>query len=167
MSDPNYILDYDLSASSGARFLNHILDLLSVFILFFLAIVLMGIIVTILGINGIGTWIDGLGDFAWDIIALILLLFYYLITEAFFGRSLGKFVTGTIVVNKNGKKPDFGAILKRTLCRLIPFDPLSFLGSRGWHDSMSDTYVVNKKGLEESIKSFHELKLIGIQESDL
>lgn len=67
---------------------------------------------------------------------------------------------------KNGEKPSFSVIFKRTLCRLIPFDGFSFLGSRGWHDSISDTYVVEKKSLEESVKMFHDLKLIGLPKSE-
>ncbi|OXG09556.1 RDD family protein [Flavobacterium araucananum] len=90
----------------------------------------------------------------------------YLVMEWFFGRSFGKLMTGTIVVDKNGIKPGFDVIFIRTLCRLIPFDPLSFLGKSGrlWHDSLSNTYVVNKKVLDENVKMFHEFNLIGIKE---
>jgi len=37
-------------------------------------------------------------------------------------------------------------IAQRTLCRLIPFDALSFLfnDSVGWHDTLSKTRIVNK-----------------------
>jgi hypothetical protein len=36
----------------------------------------------------------------------------------------------------------------RTLSRFIVFEALSYLGSvsRGWHDSLSGTYVVKKRG---------------------
>ncbi len=88
---------------------------------------------------------------------------YYTLTEGFFGRSVGKFITGTVVVDENGVKINLGSALKRSLCRLIPFDGLSFFGSRGWHDSITETYVVEKKALEESIKMFYDFKLIGIE----
>ena len=88
--------------------------------------------------------------------------------ESLSGRTLGKLITGTIVVNENGKKPDFGTVFKRSLCRLIPFNAISFLFNPGlgWHDSISDTYVVNKKSLEESLKMFHDFQLIGVQEEN-
>lgn len=90
-------------------------------------------------------WLGNMSDFEGQILFVAICIFYYSFSEGIFGRSLGKFITGTIVVDENGQKPSFGTIFKRTLCRLIPFDALSFLGSRGWHDSISDTYVVNKK----------------------
>ena len=44
--------------------------------------------------------------------------------------------------------------------RLIPFEILSFLGmpARGWHDSISKTFVVNKNLLDEKKKQFYSLK---------
>ena len=56
-----------------------------------------------------------------------------------------------MVVNVHGAKPSVNAIIKRTLCRFIPFEPFTFLGlnSRGWHDSFSKTYVVKKHLLLE------------------
>ena len=42
-------------------------------------------------------------------------MFYYSTTEALFGRSLGKFITGTDIIDENGVKPDFGTIFKRNL----------------------------------------------------
>jgi uncharacterized RDD family membrane protein YckC len=168
MSNSTYILDDDLLASSGTRFLNYILDVTFFILLFLFVIVVLGIIIGLFGLNSFGLWLDSMGDLGWNVIGVAILMFYYCTTEGLFGRSLGKFITGTIVVDENGEKPDFGTILKRSLCRVIPFDGFSFLGSgRGWHDSLSDTYVVNKKALDESLKMFHELKLIGVQETDL
>jgi uncharacterized RDD family membrane protein YckC len=167
MSNSIYILDDNLLASSGARFLNYIIDVISFVVLFFLIIMFLGVLIGLFELTGLGAWLDNLGDLGWNIIGIIILMSYYLLTEGLLGRSLGKLITGTVVVDENGEKPDFGTILKRSLCRLIPFDAFSFLGSRGWHDSMSDTYVVDKKALDESVKMFHELKLIGVQEAEV
>jgi uncharacterized RDD family membrane protein YckC len=48
------------------------------------------------------------------------------------------------IVDASGNKPSFGKIVGRNFARLIPFEACSFLGSsaRGWHDSLSGTYVV-------------------------
>ncbi len=80
-----------------------------------------------------------------DIIyAVLISLFYYIGLESLFGRTVGKLVTGTIVVNELGSKASFGQIIGRSFARLIPFEAFSFLGStgRGWHDSLPKTYVI-------------------------
>lgn len=71
-------------------------------------------------------------------------LLYYITFESLFGRTIGKFFTGTKVIDYNESKPNFKRILIRNLCRLIPLDALSFIFSTdGWHDSISKTYVIN------------------------
>ncbi len=79
------------------------------------------------------------------LIGFILTAIYYVTFEALTGRTPGKYITKTRVVNMEGEKPDFPTILIRTLCRFIPFDSLSFLftESTGWHDRFSGTRVVN------------------------
>ncbi|MDX6181380.1 RDD family protein [Flavobacterium sp. Fl-77] len=164
MNDSIYILDDALVASSGKRFLNYIIDMIFFVIAMYLFGLFLGILIA-LGFEGVSFWMQGLGDLGWNLIGITILLVYYTLTEGFFGRSVGKFITGTVVVDENGEKINFGSALKRSLCRLIPFDGLSFFGSRGWHDSITDTYVVEKKALEESIKMFHDFKLIGVEEA--
>lgn len=75
------------------------------------------------------------------------LFLYYPLTEYFYGKSVGKMLTRTSVVSVTGEKPSFLQILGRTLCRLIPFEALSFFSDRavGWHDSFSDTRVVKDR----------------------
>ena len=67
------------------------------------------------------------------------------------------------MVDINGEKPGTQEILIRSLCRLIPFDAFSFLGApdKGWHDSISKTYVVKKTLLEDKKKQFYSLDEIG------
>ncbi|WP_430454172.1 hypothetical protein [Rhodopirellula europaea] len=46
----------------------------------------------------------------------------------------------------DGGKAGFGKILGRSLARMIPFDPLSYLfGDKrlGWHDTLSGTRVID------------------------
>lgn len=166
MSNSTYILDDKLLVSGGQRFLNYLLDNIFVLALIFLLAAFLGFFASLLGLNGLVNWMGNIGDLEGRILFILFTIIYYTVTEGLFGRSLAKLITGTIVVDENGEKPDFGTILKRSLCRIIPFDGLSFLGSsgRGWHDSMSDTYVVNKKALDEEVKIFHEFNLIGVQE---
>jgi uncharacterized RDD family membrane protein YckC len=166
MSNSTYILDETLLASGGQRFLNYILDFIFVTIIFVLICLFLGILIGLFGLDGLKNAMDGMGDSGWNLVLVVIYLSYFFITEGIFGRSIGKLITGTVLVDENGEKPDFGTVVKRSFCRLIPFDNFSFLGSRGWHDSISDTYVVNKKALEEEVRLFHELKLIGVTEAE-
>jgi uncharacterized RDD family membrane protein YckC len=69
---------------------------------------------------------------------------YYFLFELAFGRTPGKFLTGTKVVDFNDRKPDFKTLFIRNLCRFIPFNGISFLvGNEGWHDSISKTNVIH------------------------
>lgn len=168
MSNSTYIIDDKLLVSSGQRFLNYLLDNIFVLTLSFILGVFLAFFGTILGLDGLLIWLDNIGNIEGRVIFVVITILYYTVSEGLFGRSLAKLITGTVVVDENGEKPSFGTIFKRSLCRIIPFDGLSFLGSgRGWHDSISDTYVVSKKALDEEVRMFHEFKLIGIQETDL
>ncbi|KAF2507916.1 RDD family protein [Flavobacterium zhairuonense] len=164
MSNSTYVLDDKLLASTGQRFLNYILDTAVVFVLVFCLGIFLALLATLLGLPGLLSWLENISTLEDRLLFILINIIYYVFTEGLFGRSVGKLITGTVVVDENGLKPAFDVILKRSLCRIIPFDGLSFFGSRGWHDSISDTYVVNKKDLEEELKSFYEFNLIGNNE---
>lgn len=71
---------------------------------------------------------------------------YYAFMETKYQKTIGKFITKTKVVNKNGTKPQGGDILRRTFCRLIPFDRISFLFTpNGFHDRLSDTILIKEE----------------------
>ncbi len=71
---------------------------------------------------------------------------YYALMETKYQKTIGKWITKTKVVNKNGTKPQGSAILRRTFCRLIPFDRISFLFTpNGFHDRLSDTTVIKEE----------------------
>ncbi|MDX6190801.1 RDD family protein [Flavobacterium sp. Fl-318] len=166
MSNTTYILDDNLIASNGSRFLNYILDIIFIMLSAFILTFIFAILSNLLEWDGLNEWLINMSDLESQLVFVIISILYYVFTEGLFGRSIGKFITGTVVVDENGEKPGFGAIFKRSLSRLIPFDAFSFLGSRGWHDSFSDTYVVGNKALKESIKTFKEFELIGVKENE-
>ncbi|MDY8134083.1 RDD family protein [Aquimarina sp. 2201CG5-10] len=129
-------------ASRDKRFANHILD--TIFLLIFNVVlgVLLGIILAV--------WSpDSLTAFEEDNIFINYFftfvggMIYYTFFEITTGRTLGKLITGTKVVDEQGNKPDAWTIFVRTLCRFIPFDAFSFLADdSGWHDTLSKTKVV-------------------------
>jgi len=123
-------------AGAGLRFANRLID---------------GVMVLVVLVKGLGSlyyWINQ--DLVADSPALIyvfeipLLLMYYLLLESIFNTTAGKCATNTTIVNDSGGRPAFGQVLGRTFCRLIPFEAFSFFGAgaRGWHDSITNTYVV-------------------------
>lgn len=75
---------------------------------------------------------------------------YYILLEYYFQRTVGKFMTDSLVVNEYGERPDLTAICLRTAIRIIPFEAISFLWSdenRWWHDQWAGTYVISKDEL--------------------
>ncbi|SDC79406.1 RDD family protein [Pedobacter soli] len=71
------------------------------------------------------------------------LFFYYLISEGIFNTSMGKIILGNTIVDEIAGRPNTKQRIGRTFARLIPFEALSFIFLyRGWHDSITETYVV-------------------------
>lgn len=84
--------------------------------------------------------------------------------EYYLGRTLAKYITGTKVISIDGEKPTFMQILGRTFSRIVPFDALSFLGENGWHDSWSDTRVIDIKKYTTETQMKREIENIGVKE---
>lgn len=73
---------------------------------------------------------------------------YYILAEYLFkGKTVGKIITKTRVVTLNGERPTFNQIFGRSFARVIPFEPLSYLGDspNGWHDRLSETIVIDEQ----------------------
>ena len=72
---------------------------------------------------------------------------YYLFFEGIWARTPGKWLLGTRVVSRDGTKPPFLRIVRRTLARLVPFEQFTFLDEiPGFHDRASKTLVINTRG---------------------
>jgi len=76
------------------------------------------------------------------VLGLIILVAYYVFFEGIWARTPGKFLCGTVVVSQSGERASFGQVVGRTLCRLIPFEALSFFSESGLHDTIPKTRVV-------------------------
>ncbi len=115
--------------NKGIRLVNLIVDMLMILI-----------IAKILKSTGIGLDIS--------LVILMVFLAYYFIMESFTGRTVGKMITKTRVVDAQKTKPGILRIFFRTLLRLNPFDAYSYLfGSEiGAHDSLSKTWIVRNAG---------------------
>ncbi|OMP29968.1 RDD family protein [Mangrovimonas sp. DI 80] len=76
-------------------------------------------------------------------LGLILYLVYYGTLEFYFHRTLGKYLSRTKVVDRDGGEITFLTIFKRTISRLIPIDIFYYLFSKkGLHDRLSNTLVI-------------------------
>lgn len=86
------------------------------------------------------------------VVSYILMVLYFVSTEYLLdGKSLGKFLTKTRVIRTNGEALTFSRVLGRSLARIIPFDAISIFFNESntmWHDSLSDTIVVEDRGAE-------------------
>ena len=134
MADGEWDEEELVAAGPGSRLVNYLFDVLAL-------LLLASAVGAILGALGLRAWM--VGESSSLLIAFLISMAYYCLLEGLTSRTLGKFITGTYVVTDEGLKPGFAAIVRRTLCRFIPLEILSFLfSSIGLHDRLSNTRVV-------------------------
>ena len=90
---------------------------------------------------------------------LLLAVAYFVVPEWRWGRTLGKLITGTVIVNVHGGTPGIGQVLVRTVFRLFEVNPLiaggipaglaAAFGKRKQRigDMVANTYVIFSKDL--------------------
>ncbi len=129
------------TASTWRRFFDVLIDTF----FFYLAAVVVGMV---LGILGLSRYLNE-NDLIAYVFAYGLYFCYYFFFEAAFQRTPGKFITGTKVVTSDGLMPSTRAIALRTLSRLVPFEPISYYTGKDeaqkrtwWHDRWTGTRVV-------------------------
>jgi len=129
-------------AKTGRRIANFLLDLFFIFCISFILIVLILITDSILGakINPDIFFESIFGLFYFTFVFMT----YFILCESSTGRTIGKFLTKTYVVDEFGKLPSIKSVTVRSISRLFPFDPISFLFGdvEGWHDKVSKTKVI-------------------------
>lgn len=156
---PSTVVEYDGMLNSivshGARIGNLIIDSI--------VILLLQILIIIISDEYDFYFVFELNGY---VFSFTVFFFYYLFLESIFGITIGKMITGTKVVSKEGYKADGTSILARTICRLVPLEAFSFLGddSSGWHDKWSGTKVVKRSFrhkvheniIDEGLEEFEE-----------
>jgi len=130
-------------ASLGKRFANYLIDQLVMVLLFVIIGIVAGVFIAFSDPDALEMF-DEINRVTEWVASIIMGLLYYVGLEATTGRTIGKYITKTKVINENGDTPKFGTVFIRTLCRFIPFEQFSYFGDdqRGWHDSLSKTRVV-------------------------
>ncbi|CAN5391372.1 hypothetical protein BH10PSE17_BH10PSE17_09420 [soil metagenome] len=122
-------------AGRGRRFGTFVVD----YLCFLAAATMLGVT---LGLAFGQPAIDVLDKIPNIVVGVPLLLAYYCFFEGIWSRTPGKWIFGTKVFTDTGERPSLARIAKRTLCRFIPFEALTFFGKQGLHDSISKTMVM-------------------------
>ena len=134
-----------IPASTGKRFLNYLIDLLS----FWLLIVIAGVCIAIVSPSVIENIDDSPGFNLMDrIITLVLYGTYMGIIEGLFkGKSLGKLITNTRAVHLDGSKIGWDKSFARSFSRAVPFCVFSAFGTpcNPWQDRWTSTMVIDEK----------------------
>lgn len=120
-------------ASRGLRFANFLID--------YVVIILLMVFT--------GPFLFGAAALSEQLVSNLIGIFYFVLYYFIFetltkGKTIGKYITRTRAIMENGDLPTVGNILKRSLCRLIPFEPFSMFGQWAWHDSIPDMVVVKE-----------------------
>lgn len=139
------------------RFFNFIIDMIILSVILFIGLV---IFIANTSPNDAKDFMNRfMVDSMWQYtVTSCITLLYYNFLEITTSRTIGKFCTNTIVVDENGDRATYEAVMIRSLIRIIPLYWVSFIifPSRGLHDVISKTYVVNKNLLEEKKKQFYD-----------
>ncbi|MCB9234684.1 MAG: RDD family protein [Bacteroidia bacterium] len=120
------------------RFLNYLVDLIGIAATWF-------IFLFVLFAFGMEDDHFFLTDNGSNLLFLCATLVYYTFMEGTFGKTLGKLITGSRVIDQYGNKPGYLKAFIRSACRLIPFEVFSCFSDQGWHDSIPKTWVVSNK----------------------
>jgi uncharacterized RDD family membrane protein YckC len=140
------------STSSGKRFANFIIDTIIYYILVSIVSLVVLVPMMIKDPDSIDVESSSFTVITYAIVFSVIIGYYWFFEFVCKGRTIGKFITGTRAIMLGGDKLTSKAAFLRTLSRLVPFEPFSYLGSNtGWHDSWTDTYVVNEREYQDAL----------------
>lgn len=161
----NIRITKDMLASKGKRLANFVIDYIIRIILIFVLSLFVAIYAYLVGSEDILNAMENISTLTEYLIAFLMLIIYYVVFESINGRTIGKYITNTKVLMIDGSKAQSDKIVLRTLSRIVPFEFLSFLGSddTGWHDTWTDTVVVDLKKYEEIKNSRNSISEIGVE----
>lgn len=141
-----------VTVKPSKRFGHFIVDIICINIFSFVAGIFFAIFIPQLDLN------NKLNQY---LVGALLFVIYYFASEVMMQTTLGKKATDCVVIDEFGDKPSATQIFSRSISRIIPFEAFSCLGdpSRGWHDSISETYVVEKSELAKMLAIRDEFEL--------
>lgn len=132
------------TVSIGKRFIHFVIDYI------FVSFLLLPLLGALIGIVSAMTGVDrsSMNKILINyrlLLAAGTMILYYVLFEYFLNKTIGKFLTRSIVVTETDAKPSFKSCLLRTLIRFVPFEPFSILSSdsKMWHDKWTKTVVTS------------------------
>lgn len=129
-------------ASIGQRLLNVIVDIVAFYIVTFIAGVVAGLIGAAMQSNS-DRVLPGVVQLIFLFAFLAIYVLYYTLLEGSKGKTLGKLLTKTKVVQIDGSPLGYKKAFVRSLCRLVPFEFISvFFGGLMWHDQWAYSMTV-------------------------
>jgi len=135
-----------VQASAGKRFANYIID-----IIIFVVVAVVAMFVAMIVNPALAETLSQENSeptLTYNLVMIFFMVLYWFGVEAIFkGKTLGKLITGTRAVNEDGSNLTAKAALLRSLCRMVPFEAFSALGSPSypWHDKWAKSYVIDEK----------------------
>ncbi|SHL90031.1 RDD family protein [Chryseobacterium polytrichastri] len=156
----------DNRASTSTRFANYIIDLIVLIVINAILSFASLIIYSFTSINFFYFYNNG--GLLWEFFTgnLISFIYYFLWEKYSNGRTVGKYITNTKTISIDGNDVTTQQVLYRTLSRIVPFDALSFLGGgNGWHDSWSDTRVINVNNYLAEKQAKDDINSLGTKEN--
>jgi len=150
-------------ASAGIRFANFFLDRIFIQVIYYSLIFIFAVIYAIIYGEELDTE-NNTVTFVFVFMYLAISFSYFYFMEYYLGKTIAKFITSTKVISIDGNKPTPKQIIARTFSRAVPFDSLSFLGQNGWHDSWSDTRVIDIKNYEAEKQTKSDIDSLGNKE---
>ena len=146
MSETDLLVDFTndaIPADKGLRFANFIIDIILFYAISFIIGILMAVVAPSLIVNE-----NGGASILLNVIIFIVYVLYFTVFEGLTnGKTLGKLITKTRAVKEDGSPITFADAFKRSLSRLVPFEPLSAFGDRLWHDKWTKTIVIKENRL--------------------
>ncbi len=153
LADESYDLPQYVYAGQGQRFLNWLIDnLLMRFGLSYLSGLVIGVLLEAIAPEFLNIIAYSNGAISSELIALGVMIgylnyivYYTLCEKLFKGYTLGKIITGTRAVRRDGRELTIKNALLRSLSRCVPFEVLSGFSTLTWHDSWTDTMVIKSR----------------------
>lgn len=133
-------------ASGGKRFANYLIDRIAVYLVWnYLLIKLFTPALRLVYQTTHSMELIYVVSYAFTIAFFIFILAVLESTTG--GKTLGKLITGTRAVTQDGGRITAKTAILRALCRLVPFEAFSALGTPcfPWHDRWTKTYVIDEK----------------------
>ncbi len=151
LRDSGDVAEFEM-ASLGKRFGTFVIDYLMTQVV----VGILAVIYVAMNPDNLSVLVDETRNKGMDYLLGVLGFFsyYWFFESVCKGRTIGKMVCGTRALTTDGELMSSGTVLKRTLSRLVPFDPLSFFGgyASGWHDRWTDTMVITEDSYKASFR---------------